>query len=109
VLIEVLLHSHQSSYRYQFEKESTLELLTFTIRHLLNQLSNNQIYHYVEQQEKRLQNNQQQQQIHSQVILPSTITATSHQNQVPNISHRNNLFGQKMTPWKLLSSLLSIE
>ena len=61
-----------------------------------------------EEQQKEAQNNQQQQQIHSQVILPSTITAT-YQNQVPNISHRNNLFGQKMTPWKLLSSLLSIE
>jgi len=43
-----------------------------------------------EEQQKEAQNNQQQQQIHSQVILPSTITATSHQNQVPNISHRNN-------------------
>jgi hypothetical protein len=68
VLIEVLLHPNQNSYGYQFEKESTLELLTFTIRHLLNQLSNNQIYHYVEQQEKRLQNNQQQQLV-NQVTL----------------------------------------
>ena len=46
-----------------------------------------------------------QQQIHSQVILPSIITATtSHQCQVPNIHRTNNLVGQKMTPWK--SSLL---
>jgi hypothetical protein len=72
VLIEVLLHSHQSSYRYQFEKESTLELLTFTIRHLLNQLSNNQIYHYVEQQEKRLQNNQQQQLVNQGTLRNDT-------------------------------------
>jgi hypothetical protein len=111
VLIEVLLHPNQNSYGYQFEKESTLELLTFTISNLLNKLSNNQIYHYVEQQEKRLQNNQQQQQIHSQVILPSTTitVTTSHQSQVPNhISRTNNLVGQKMTPWKS-SSLLSTQ
>ena len=56
------------------------------------------------------QNNQQQQQLHNQVILPSPITATaSHQRQVPNISHRNNLVGQKMTPWKLSSLLSSIQ
>jgi hypothetical protein len=45
-----------------------------------------------------------QQQIHSQVILPSIITATTHQRQVPNIHRTNNLVSQKMTPWK--SSLL---
>jgi hypothetical protein len=50
------------------------------------------------------QQQQQQQQLHSQVILPSTITATSHQRQVPNIHRTNNLVGQKMIPWK--SSLL---
>ena len=51
------------------------------------------------------QQQQQQQQIHSQVILPSTITATtSHQRQVPNIHRTNNLVGQKMIPCK--SSLL---
>jgi hypothetical protein len=56
---------------YEFgliKEESTSELLRFTIRHLLNQLSNNQVYHYVEQQEKRLQNNQQQQLV-NQVTL----------------------------------------
>jgi hypothetical protein len=45
-----------------------------------------------------------QQQIHSQVILPSIITATTSHQQVPNIHHTNNLVGQNMTPWK--SSLL---
>ena len=49
----------------------------------LNQLGNDQIYHYLkqEQQQKKAQNNQKQQQIHSQVILPSTTTTTtcSHQ------------------------------
>ena len=40
------------------------------------------------------QQQQQQQQLHSQVILPSTITATtSHQRQVPNIHRTNNLVG----------------
>ncbi|HKG31474.1 MAG TPA: hypothetical protein VKA91_09390 [Nitrososphaeraceae archaeon] len=91
------------------KEESTSELLRFTIIHILTQLRNDQIYHYLEQeqQQKKAQNNQQQQQIHSQVILPSTttITATAHQRQVPNnIPRRNNLVGQKMTPWK--SSLL---
>jgi hypothetical protein len=32
------------------KEESTSELLRFTIRHLLNQLRNDQIYHYLEQQ-----------------------------------------------------------
>jgi transcription initiation factor TFIID subunit TAF12 len=95
------------------KEESTSELLRFTIRQILNQVGNDQIYHYLEQQEqKKAQNNQQQhqQQIHSQVILPSTtITATtSHQSQVRNISRTNNLVGQKMTPWKS-SSLLSTQ
>ena len=60
-----------------------------------------------EQQKKALNNHHhQQQQLHSQAIIPSTITATtSHQNQVSsNISRTNNLVSQKMTPWK--SSLL---
>ena len=63
-----------------------------------------------QEQQKKAQNNQQHQQIHSQVILPSTIiTATTpHLSQVSNISCRNNLVGQKMTPWKL-SSLLSMQ
>jgi hypothetical protein len=90
------------------KEESPSELLRFTIRYILNQLYNNLIYPILEEeqeQQRKDQNNQQQQQIHSQVILPSTITATtSHQSQVPNISRRNNLVGQKMTPWK--SSLL---
>jgi hypothetical protein len=63
-----------------------------------------------QQEQKKAQNNYQQQQIHSQVILPSTITnSASQQPQVPNnISRRNNLGVQKMTPWKL-SSLLSMQ
>ena len=96
------------------KEESTSELLRFTIRHILNQLLNDQIYRYLEQEQqeqKKDQNNrQQQQQVHSQVIPPyATITAnTSHQHQVPNISRTNNLVSQKMTPWKL-SSLLSMQ
>jgi rRNA processing protein Krr1/Pno1 len=54
---------------YQAElikEESTSELLRFTIRHILNQPSNDQIYHYLEQeqQEQKKAQNQQQQQIH---------------------------------------------
>jgi hypothetical protein len=97
------------------KEQSTSELLRFTIRQILNQVGNDQIYHYVEQeqqeQKKALNNHQQQQQIHSQVILPSTTNTatTSHQSQVPNnISRTNNLGSQKMTPWKL-SSLLSTQ
>jgi hypothetical protein len=80
------------------KEESTSELLRFTIRQILNQVGNDQIYHYVEQEQqeqKKPQNNlqQPQQQIHKQVILPSTPT-TAHQSQVPdNISRRNNLVG----------------
>ena len=47
---------------------STSELLRFTIRHILKQLRNDQIYHYLEQdqQQKKSENNQQQrQQLHS--------------------------------------------
>jgi hypothetical protein len=98
------------------KQQSTSELLRFTIRHILNQVHNQPEYLILkQQQEKQVQINQEQQQLHSQVILPSTttiITATAcHQSQVPNISHRNNLVGQKMTPWKLLlsSSLLSTQ
>jgi hypothetical protein len=99
------------------KEESTSELLRFTIRHILNQLHNNLIYPILEEeqeQQKKAQNNQQQQQqLHSQVILPSATTTITtsppHQRQVPNnISRRNNLVGQKMTPWKL-SSLLSTQ
>src|SRR5215216_610492 len=95
------------------KEQSTSELLRFTIRHILNQLHNNLIYPILEegqQEQKKAQNNYQQQQIHSQVILPSTITTSaSQQPQVPNnISRRNNLGVQKMTPWKL-SSLLSMQ
>jgi hypothetical protein len=91
------------------KEESPSELLRFTIRHILN-LVNKQPEYLVlkqeQQQQKQIQNNQSQQ-LHSQVILPSPTTNPSHQRQVSsNISHRNNLVGQKMTPWKL-SSLLS--
>jgi hypothetical protein len=61
-----------------------------------------------EQEQKKSQNNHQQ--LVNPVILPSTTVAASHQHQLPNnISRRNSLVSQKMTPWKLLSSLLSIE
>jgi hypothetical protein len=92
------------------KEESTSELLRFTIRHILNQLHNNLIYPILEEQEqeqKKSQNNHQQ--LVNPVILPSTTVAASHQHQPPNnISRRNSLVGQKMTPWKL-SSLLSME
>jgi hypothetical protein len=59
------------------EEEGTSELLRFTIRHILNQLRNDQIYHYLEQQQeqqKKVQNNQQRP--YDQVILlfPTTTT-----------------------------------
>ena len=82
------------------KEQSPSELLRFTIRRLLFQLRNNRIYHLLEeqqQQQQKAQNNLQQQQLlHSQVIIPSPITTDSHQHQVPNISRRNNLVGQKI-------------
>jgi hypothetical protein len=47
------------------KEESTSELLRFTIRHILNQLRNDQIYLYLEQEQqeqKKDQNNQHQKQ-----------------------------------------------
>src|SRR5918999_6334614 len=93
------------------KEESASELLRFTICHILKQVHNQPEYLILkQQQEKQVQiNHQQQQQLHSQVILPPTITTASHQSQVPNnVSRRNNLVSQKMTPWKL-SSLLSTQ
>jgi hypothetical protein len=89
------------------KEESTSELLRFTIRHILNQVYNQPEYLVLkqQQQQKQVQNNQQWQ-LHSHVILPSN-TDSSHQDQVPNISTRNNLVSQKLTSWKL-SSLLSM-
>ena len=87
----------------------TSELLRFTIRHILNQVHNQPEYLVLKQEQRQKQvqiNQQQQQQLHSRVILSSTTTA-SNQHQVPNISRRNNLVGQKMTRWK--SSLLSTQ
>jgi hypothetical protein len=91
------------------KEESTSELLRFTICHILNQVHNQPEYLVLkqEQHQKQIQNSQQQQ-FHDQVTLqPTSNTATSHQHQVPKLSRRNNLVSQKMTPWKLLSSLLS--
>ena len=34
------------------KEESTSELLRFTIGHILNQVSNDQIYHYLEQEQQ---------------------------------------------------------
>jgi hypothetical protein len=94
------------------KEESTSELLRFTIRHILKQIHNQPEYLVLkqEQEQKRVQNNQQhQQQLHNQVIPPSTTATASHQSQVSSsISRRNNIVGQKMTPWKL-SSLLSTQ
>src|SRR5215213_387455 len=84
------------------KEESRSELLRFTIRHILNQLHNNLRYPILEEeqeQQKKAQNNKQQ--LVNPVILSSSITvAASHQHQPSNnISRRNNLVGQKMTPW----------
>jgi hypothetical protein len=49
------------------KEESTSELLRFTIHHILNQVGNDRIYHYLEQQ--------QQQQFVNPVALSSTATA----------------------------------
>jgi hypothetical protein len=87
------------------KEESTSELVRFTIRHILNQVHNQPEYLILKEQQQKEAQNTQQQTLHSQVILPST-TSASHQRQVPsNISRRGNLVGQKMTSWKL-SSLL---
>jgi hypothetical protein len=90
------------------KEESTSELLRFTIRHILNQAHNQPEYLVLKQEEQYQQKaeNNQQQSLLSQVIIPSTTNTAFHQHQIPNISHRKNLVGQKMTQWKL-SSLLS--
>jgi hypothetical protein len=97
------------------KEESTSELLRFTIRHILSQAHNQPEYLVLKQEQQhgeQIQNNlQQQQQLHSQVILPSSTTTTaaaSQHRQVPNISRRNKLVGQKMTRWKS-SFLLSTQ
>src|SRR5215203_744700 len=60
------------------KEESTSELLRFTIRHILNQLSNDQIYHYLEQQKQlKAQNNQQQQLVNQGTLRHDT--ASHHQ------------------------------
>ena len=58
------------------KEESTSELLRFTIRHILNQVGNDQIYHYLEQQKKPQIN--QQLQPPNQYRLQST-TVVAHQ------------------------------
>jgi hypothetical protein len=88
------------------KEESPSELLRFTIRHILKQVHNQPEYLILkqeQQQQKQIQNNHQQQQFHSQVIPTSTTATTSHQRQVPNISHRNNFVSRNMTRWKLSS------
>ena len=91
------------------KEESTSELLRFTIKHILNQLHNNLIYTIPkeqEQQQKKAQNNQQRL-VNPVILSSSTSVAASYQHQPSNnISRRNNLVSQKMTPWKLLSSSL---
>jgi hypothetical protein len=89
------------------KEESTSELLRFTIRHLLKQADNKPEYLILKQEQEKQSQNNQQKQIHNQVILPPTITTAYHQSQVPNISCRNNLAGQKMTSWKLSTLLLT--
>jgi hypothetical protein len=91
------------------KEESPSELLRFTIRHILEQVHSQPEYLVLKQQEQQqiAQNNQQRLKLHSQIILSSTTSTStaSNQHQVPNTSLRNNLIGQKMSPWKL-SSLL---
>jgi hypothetical protein len=79
------------------KRESTSELLRFTIRHVLNQVHRQPEYLVLkqEQRQKQAQNNHQQQ-LHSQVVLPSTITTASHQPQVPNTPQRKNMPVAKM-------------
>jgi hypothetical protein len=38
-----------------------IKILIFTIRHILNKVGNDQIYHYLRQQQQKAQNDQQQQ------------------------------------------------
>jgi hypothetical protein len=45
------------------KQQSTSELLRFTIRHILNQVNNDQIYHYLEQEQQKKAQNQQQQEL----------------------------------------------
>lgn len=83
------------------KEESTSELLRFTIRHILSQISNNRIYHLLKQhqQQQNTQNNQQQY-LHNQFYVLFTIT--SHQ-QSPKLYQIPNL-----QTLKTISSLASI-
>jgi hypothetical protein len=44
-----------------------IKILIFTIRHILNKVGNDQIYHYLRQQQQKAQNDQQQH--HNQFTL----------------------------------------
>jgi hypothetical protein len=63
----IICISYANQVRYQaglIKEESTSKLLRFAIRQILNQVGNDQIYHYVEQEQqeqKKAQNNHQQQ------------------------------------------------
>jgi hypothetical protein len=92
------------------KEESTSELLRFTIHHIPKQIHRQPEYLVLKQEQqhqKQVQNNQQQL-IHSQVTLQPTASSTQQCQVSSSISRRNNLVGQKMTPWKL-SSLLSTQ
>jgi hypothetical protein len=62
------------------KEESTSELLRFTIHHILNQLCNDEIYHYLEQQQLKAQNNQQQQFVNPVTLSSTVTTAPYHSN-----------------------------
>jgi hypothetical protein len=87
------------------KEESTSELLRFTIRYLLNQVHNQPEYLVLKQEQQQHAQYNQQQKPHNQFSLQPTITTANHQDQIANISPRNNFVGQKMKRWKL-SSLL---
>jgi hypothetical protein len=86
------------------KEECTWELLRFTIRHILNQLHNDQIYPYLEQeqqeQQKKAQNNQQQQLVNPVNLRPTTI---GHPHHAPKLYQTSNL----QTP-KITSSAISL-
>jgi hypothetical protein len=72
------------------KEECTSELLRFTIRHILNQLRNDQIYPYLEQeqqQHKKAQNNQQQ------LVNPVNLQPTTarHHHHAPKLYKTPNL------------------
>jgi hypothetical protein len=85
------------------KEECTSELLRFTIRPILNQLRNDQIYHYLEQEQqeqKKAQNNQQQ--LVNPVNLQPTTAGHHH---APKLYQTSNLETLKPTTSSSISLL----